>query len=213
MGTQPHPEPAARTEERRRGPSTLAVSLFMIAALLASSVASDPTTVLPRDTTILVERHPDRAAGIEIPMPVGWQSTGTPAFGSTELEPTPGESAYRATILAGRLGPDVPASAITDDRGAATALAETIEEYVLHISGTRDEQRDVEVHNGVGAGHATSFVVSPNGGDTGGGLVYVAVFGDGADRAWLAYITETPSDAPEPRWMDRVVHDVVPYEG
>ena len=235
MVTQPHPvtdppgsDPAdsdrsrdgaerggrsGHTAVRRRGPSTLLVALLLLSVLIAAAVAENPETVLPRDTTILVERHADPDAGITLPVPVGWTPVPEPDFGSTQLVPATGQPDYQAKILAGRLTPDIPASAITDDQGAATALAETVVAYVLGARGQRDEQRDIRVDNKVGTGHATSYVLRASGaaGDA-GGLVYVAVFGPQDDRRWLVYLTETPTKAPSARWVDRIVHDIQPFE-
>lgn len=204
---------SGHTAVRRRGPSTLFVALLLLTALIAASVAEDPETVLPRDTTILVERHADPEAGITIPVPVGWAPVDDPVFGSTQLVPGAGKSDYQARILAGRLGPDIPAAAISDDQGAATALAETVVSYVLGAQGQRDDQREVDIANKVGNGHATSYIMLPSGvtGDA-GGLVYVAVFGPSGDRRWVVYITETPTKAPSARWVDRIVHDIEPLE-
>ncbi len=211
MGSDDSPAPDAShlTPEENRGPQTLHVALLLLAVLFAVSVASDPELVLPRGSTLLGAHHTDDESGLEVPVPVGWEVTAEPAFGSTQLAPVEAGPDPATRIIAGRLDPGIAAAAIADDRGAATALAEIVQLYVLGAPGPRDEQRFIEVENDIGTGAASSFVVTP--GDTAagsGGLVYAAVFGSGVQRSWLAFLTTEQTSAPSLRWIDRLVADV-----
>ena len=168
--------------------------------------------MLPRGTTILGEMHSDHIAHLEIPVPVGWESVPTPEFGSSEMNSVGESSTNKGSILLGPMDDTLAASAISDDSGAAIALAETIQTYLLKVDGVRDEERSVPVDNEVGKGRAYSYLVSPEDGNGEGGMIYVAVFGSGPERTWLAYVSRTPSQSPEPRWVDRIVHEVAPID-
>jgi hypothetical protein len=152
----------------------------------------------------------DPASGLDVPVPVGWVVEGRPEFGSVQMIPVGSGRALDTRILAGELEPGIAAASIADDRGAATALAETIQLYVMGVSGTRDELRTSDVSNGAGDGAAVSYVVVPDAtaDPDSGGLVYTAVFGSGDERWWLAYTTTAQQSAPGTRWMDRLVDDV-----
>src|SRR5699024_10839411 len=113
-------------------------------------------------------------------------------------------------ILAGRLEPGNAAAAIDDDRQAEITLAETVQQYVLQVDGTRDEQRTAEVRNEAGGGRSISYIVVPSvlHQEDEGGLVYTAVFGEGDERWWLAYLTDTQRSAPGSPCVDRIVNDI-----
>ena len=198
------------TPEERRGPRTLQVALFLLAALLLVSVATNPAAVLPRDSTLAGDHHLDEESGLEIAVPVGWRVKSGPDFGSVEMVPTGSSGSHGTRILAGRLEPGNAAAAIDDDRQAAITLAETVQQYVLQVDGTRDEQRTAEVRNEAGGGRSISYIVVPSvlHQEDEGGLVYTAVFGEGDERWWLAYLTDTQRSAPGSPWVDRIVNDI-----
>lgn len=198
------------TPEEKRGPSTVHVALALLAALLVVAVATNPAAVLPRDSTLHGDYHVDEASGLELQVPVGWRVSEAPEFGTVQMRPVGTGHALDTRILAGPLEPGIAAAAITDDQGAATALAETIQLYVLGVPGSRDEQRSVPVDNEAGTGAAISYVLVP--GDVAdqdsGGLVYTAVFGSEGTRWWVAYVTTAQQSAPGIQWMDRIVDNV-----
>lgn len=198
------------TPEEKRGPRTIHVALFLLATLLIVSVLTEPTAVLPRDSTLHDERHVDDISGLEVSIPVGWRVDSTPEFGSVEIVPTDAGGTPETRILAGRLDEGIAAAAITDAQGAATALAETVQLYVMEVNGSRDDQRTHQVSNEVGEGAAVSYVVvpSPTSNQGSGGLVYAAVFGNGDERWWLSYMTSSQGSAPGPDWVDQIVDDV-----
>jgi len=197
------------TPEERRGPRTIHVALMLLAALLVVSTVSDPELVLPRDSTLSGAHHADEESGLDVPVPVGWRVDDEAAFGSVQMVPLGTGNALSTRLLAGRLEPGNAAAAISDDRGAATALAELVQQYVMGVSGTRDDLRMVDVANDLGTGASVSYVVVPTDGDEdGGGLVYAAVFGSGDERSWLAYLTTSQTSTPGPGWVDRLVGDV-----
>ena len=204
------PDASHLTPEEKRGPRTVHVALGLLAALLVTAVATNPTSVLPRDSTLAGTYYVDEGSGLELQVPVGWRVIDDPEFGSVQLRPVGTGQALDTRILAGPLEPGIAAAAITDDQGAASALAETIQLYVLGVSGTRDEQRVVPVDNEAGTGAAISYVVVPDGipDQDSGGLVYTAVFGSEDRRWWVAYVTTAQQSAPGVRWMDRVVDHV-----
>ncbi|HHX86083.1 MAG TPA: hypothetical protein GX694_12310 [Actinomycetales bacterium] len=210
----PHDAPADAshlTPEEKRGPRTLHVALLLLAVLLVVSVVSNPEMVLPRDSTLHGAHHTDEAAGLEIPVPVGWRADGPEAaeFGTTRMVPTGTGEALSVRILAGRMEPGNAAAAIADDQGAATALAEIVQQYVLGVTGTRDDVRIAPVESELGEGTAVSYVVVPTDGAEGsGGLVYAAVFGEGEERSWLAYLSTSQNSSPSPRWVDRLVGNI-----
>lgn len=204
------PDASHLTPEEKRGPRTVHVALGLLAALLVAAVATNPASVLPRDSTLSGTYYVDEDSGLELQVPVGWRVIDDPEFGSVQLRPVGTGRALDTRILAGPLDAGIAAAAITDDQGAATALAETIQLYVLGVSGTRDEQRVVPVDNEAGTGAAISYVVVPDGipDQDSGGLVYTAVFGSEDSRWWVAYVTTAQQSAPGVRWMDRVVDHV-----
>ena len=204
------PDASHLTPEEKRGPRTVHVALGLLAALLVAAVATNPASVLPRDSTLSGTYYVDEDSGLELQVPVGWRVIDDPEFGSVQLRPDGTGRALDTRILAGPLDAGIAAAAITDDQGAATALAETIQLYVLGVSGTRDEQRVVPVDNEAGTGAAISYVVVPDGipDQDSGGLVYTAVFGSEDSRWWVAYVTTAQQSAPGVRWMDRVVDHV-----
>lgn len=212
MGSDDAPADASRlTPEEKRGPRTIHVALLLLAALLAVSVVSSPEMVLPRDSTLHGQRHVDEVSGLDVPVPVGWRvdDSGAAEFGSVRMAPTGTGQALSTRILAGRLDPGNAAAAIADDQGAATALAELVQQYVLAVTGTRDDARVADVSNDLGTGVSVSYVVVPtDGGEGTGGLVYAAVFGSGSERSWLAYLTTSQTSAPGPSWVDRLVGNV-----
>lgn len=204
------PDASHLTPEEKRGPRTIHVALFLLAALLVVSVITDPAAVLPRDSTLDGAQHTDDVSGLEISVPVGWRVGGEADFGSVQIVPVGSGSDPDTRMLAGTLDPGIAAAAITDDQGAASALAETIQLYVMGIGGTRDDLRTGEVSNDVGEGSSISYVVAPTAPDDedSGGLVYTAVFGTDDSRWWLAYMTTSQESAPGPAWVDRIVDDV-----
>ena len=206
----PAPDASHLTPEEKRGPSTLHVALMLLAALLIVSVVTDPASVLPRDSTLDGEYHTDEVSGLEIAVPVGWRVSRAADFGSVQIVPVGSGSEPDTRILAGTLAPGNAAAAITDDQGAATALAEILQRYVLGIEGERDDLRTADVSNDVGEGKSASFVVVPTepGDDEAGGLIYAAVFGTEDERWWLGYMTMSQGSAPDPSWVDRIVNDV-----
>lgn len=141
---------------------------------------------------------------------MGWQIIDEPEFGTVQMVPVGSGHALDTRILAGVLEPGIAAAAITDDQGAATALAEIIQLYVMGVTGSRDEMRTSEVRNDAGDGAAVSYVVVPEGpaDPSAGGLVYTAVFGSEQERWWIAYVTTSQQSTPGTRWMDRIVDDV-----
>lgn len=198
------------TPEEKRGPRTIHVALGLLAALLLVAVITDPTSVLPRDSTLHGALHTDQTSGLEIPVPVGWHAIGDPELGSVRLIPAGTGHALDTRILAGTLDQGIAAAAISDDEGAATALAETVQQYVLGVSGTRDERRISEIDNEAGEGAAVSYVLVPENPEAAGdgGLVYSAVFGSEGRRWWVAYVTTAQQSTPGPPWMDRIVNDI-----
>lgn len=204
------PDASHLTPEEKRGPRTIHVALALLAALLIVAVASDPASVLPRDSTLHGAHHLDEESGLEIAVPIGWQIIGQPEIGSIQMVPVGSGHALDTRIIAGVLEPGIAAAAIADDQGAATALAEIIQLYLLGVTGTRDEQRVAGVVNEAGDGASVSYVLVPDGAEdaTAGGLVYAAVFGSEGRRWWVAYVTTAQQSTPGPRWMDRIVNDV-----
>lgn len=209
-GNFPAPDASHLTPEEKRGPRTIHVALALLATLLIVAVATDPASVLPRDSTLDGAHHLDEVSGLEIAVPVGWQIVDEPEFGSVQMAPVGSGRALDTRILAGELEPGIAAATISDDQGAATALAEIIQLYVMGVTGSRDELRTSEVRNDAGDGAAVSFVVVPDGSAdaSAGGLVYTAVFGSEEQRWWLAYVTTSQQSAPGTNWMDRIVDDV-----
>lgn len=209
MGSDDAPEPDASrlTPEEKHEPRTLHVALFLLAALLLVAVVTDPASVLPRDSTLHGDNHLDEASGLEIVVPVGWRASTSSEFGSVQLVPT-GSGRYPSTrILAGRLHEGTPAAAFPDHAEAATELASTIQLHLMGVEGARDDLRTEEVENDAGDGASVSYVVAPTdpSEEDSGGLVYVAVFGDGDDRWWVGYVTSSQGSAPGPRWVDGIV--------
>lgn len=198
------------TPEEKRGPRTIHVALLLLAVLLVVAVASNPAAVLPRDSTLHGERHTDTESGLQITVPVGWEVHDRADFGSIRIAPVGSGTDPETRILAGRLVPGNAAAAIADDEGAATALAEIIQLYVMGIDGTRDDRRTADIDNEVGTGKSVSYVVvpEPSAAAGSGGLVYAAVFGNDDDRWWLAYLTSNQGSAPAPDWVDGIVDDV-----
>lgn len=206
----PAPDASHLTPEEKRGPSTLHVALFLLATLLIVSVLTDPASVLPRDSTLDGASHVDDVSGLEIPVPVGWRVRDGAEFGSIEIVPVDSGSDPDTKILAGVLQSGTAAAAISDDQGAATALAETLQLYVMGIEGERDDLHTADVSNDVGEGKSSTFVVVPTspGDEDSGGLVYTAVFGTDNQRWWLAYLTSSQGSAPNPSWVAQIVGDV-----
>lgn len=204
------PDASHLTPEEKRGPRTVHVALVLLAGLLIVAVATNPASVLPRDSTLHGAYHVDDDSGLELQVPVGWRVVDDAEFGTVQLRPVGTGRALDTRILAGPLEPGIAAAVIADDQGAATALAETVQMYVLGVTGTRDEQRVVAVDNEAGTGAAVSYVVAPDGeaDQDSGGLVYAAVFGSEGRRWWVAYVTTAQQSSPGIRWMDRIVEHV-----
>lgn len=209
-GAPEAPDASHLTPEEKSGPRTIHVALALLVTLLIVAVATDPASVLPRDSTLLGQHHLDEVSGLEISVPVGWKIIDEPEFGSVQMVPVGSGRALDTRILAGVLEPGIAAAAIADDQGAATALAEIIQLYVMGVTGSRDEQRTSEVRNDAGSGAAVSYVVVPEApaSQSAGGLVYTAVFGSKEERWWVAYVTESQQSNPGTRWIDRIVDDV-----
>ncbi|MGN0101576.1 hypothetical protein [Dietzia sp. CH92] len=206
------PDASHLTPEEKRGPRTVHVALGLLALLLIVAVATTPASVLPRDSTLHGEHHVDEESGLELAVPVGWRVVSDAEIGSVQLVPVGTGRALDTRILAGALEPGIAAAAISDDQGAATALAETIQLYVLGVSGIRDERRVTRVDNDLGTGAAVSYVVVPDefADLDSGGLVYTAVFGEEGRRWWVAYVTTSQQSAPGVKWMDDIVDGVRP---
>ena len=206
------PDASHLTPEEKRGPRTVHVALGLLASLLIVAVATTPASVLPRDSTLHGEHHVDEESGLELAVPVGWRVVSDAEIGSVQLVPVGTGRALDTRILAGALEPGIAAAAISDDQGAATALAETIQLYVLGVSGIRDERRVTRVDNDLGTGAAVSYVVVPDefADLDSGGLVYTAVFGEEGRRWWVAYVTTSQQSAPGVKWMDDIVDGVRP---
>lgn len=204
------PDASHLTPEEKRGPRTIHVALSLLALLLVVAVITTPESVLPRDSTLAGTFHLDEDSGLEIVVPVGWESVESTDFGSLELVPTDSGPHPDTRIFAGTLEPGIAAAAIASDEGAATALAETVQMYVLGISGVRDDMRTTVVDNDAGTGASVSYVVVPDDPARAddGGLVYTAVFGTPEKRWWVAYVTTAQQTAPGPRWMGRIVDNV-----
>ncbi|AWH94386.1 APA family fibronectin-binding glycoprotein [Dietzia psychralcaliphila] len=204
------PDASHLTPEEKRGPRTFRVALALLVFLLVVAVATDPASVLPRDSTLHGAHHLDEESGLDIAVPIGWQIIGQPEIGTIQMAPVGSGQALDTRIIAGVLEPGIAAAAIADDQGAATALAEIIQLYLMGVTGTRDEQRVTEVRNEAGDGSAVSYVLVPDDAEdaTAGGLVYAAVFGSEGRRWWVAYVTNSQQSTPGPRWMDRIVSDI-----
>lgn len=204
------PDASHLTPEEKRGPRTVHVALGLLAFLLIVAVATNPASVLPRDSTLHGAHHLDVDSGLELSVPVGWRVVSDAEFGSLQLVPVGTGHALETRILAGALEPGIAAAAIADDQGAATALAETIQLYILGVSGIRDERRVTRVDNEAGTGAAVSYVVVPDefADLDSGGLVYTAVFGSEGRRWWVAYVTTSQQSAPGVKWMDKIVDSI-----
>ena len=204
------PDASHLTPEEKRGPRTVHVALGLLAFLLIVAVATNPASVLPRDSTLHGEHHLDVDSGLELAVPVGWRVVSDAELGSLQIVPVGTGHALETRILAGALEPGIAAAAIADDQGAATALAETIQLYILGVSGIRDERRVTRVANDAGTGAAVSYVVVPDefADLDSGGLVYTAVFGSEGRRWWVAYVTTAQQSAPGVKWMDGIVDSV-----
>lgn len=204
------PDASHLTPEEKRGPRTIHVALGLLALLIVVAVATTPESVLPRDSTLHGTYHLDAESGLEILVPVGWRALDDAEFGSVELSPVGTERARDTRIFAGVLEPGIAAATITDNEGAATALAETVQQYVLGVSGTRDDRRTTVVENEAGAGASVSYVVVPDDPARAddGGVVYASVFGTPEQRWWVAYVTTSQQSSPGPRWMSRIVDHV-----
>ena len=204
------PDASHLTPEEKRGPRTVHVALGLLAFLLIVAVATNPASVLPRDSTLHGEHHLDVDSGLELSVPVGWRVVSDAELGSLQIVPVGTGHALETRILAGALEPGIAAAAIADDQGAATALAETIQLYILGVSGIRDERRVTRVANDAGTGAAVSYVVVPDefADLDSGGLVYTAVFGSEGRRWWVAYVTTAQQSAPGVKWMDGIVDSV-----
>ena len=204
------PDASHLTPEEKRGPRTIHVALGLLALLIVVSVATSPESVLPRDSTLHGSYHVDEESGLEVLVPVGWQARENSEFGSLELVPVGSGRAQDTRIFAGALEPGIAAAAIADNEGAATALAETAQQYILGVTGVRDDRRTTIVENEAGRGVSVSYVVVPDDpamADA-GGLVYAAVFGPPGERWWVAYVTTAQQSSPGPRWMGRIVDHV-----
>lgn len=208
--TDDAPDASHLTPEEKRGPRTVHVALGLLAFLLIVAVATNPASVLPRDSTLHGEHHLDVDSGLELSVPVGWRVVSDAELGSLQIVPVGTGHALETRILAGALEPGIAAAAIADDQGAATALAETIQLYILGVSGIRDERRVTRVANDAGTGAAVSYVVVPDefADLDSGGLVYTAVFGSEGRRWWVAYVTTAQQSAPGVKWMDGIVDSV-----
>ncbi|AVM64264.1 hypothetical protein M3B38_14560 [Dietzia cinnamea] len=204
------PDASHLTPEEKRGPRTVHVALGLLAFLLIVAVATNPASVLPRDSTLHGEHHLDVDSGLELSVPVGWRVVSDAELGSLQIVPVGTGHALETRILAGALEPGIAAAAIADDQGAATALAETIQLYILGVSGIRDERRVTRVANDAGTGAAVSYVVVPDefADLDSGGLVYTAVFGSEGRRWWVAYVTTAQQSAPGVKWMDKIVDSI-----
>ena len=204
------PDASHLTPEEKRGPSTVHVALGLLALLILVAVVTTPESVLPRDSTLHGDFYVDEMSGLEIVVPVGWRPASEAEFGSLELVPSDSGAGSDTQIFAGTLEPGIAAATISDPEGAATALAETIQQYILGVTGIRDDRRTHEVENDAGTGAAVSYVVVPDDpaqADS-GGLVYAAVFGNGDERWWVAYATTSQQSSPGPRWINGIVDNV-----
>lgn len=204
------PDASHLTPEEKRGPRTIHVALGLLALLIVVSVATTPEAVLPRDSTLHGSYHADEESGLEMVVPVGWRARENSEFGSLELVPIGSGRAQNTRIFAGTLEPGIAAAAIADNEGAATALAETVQQYILGVTGTRDDRRTTVVENEAGTGVSVSYVVVPEDPARAddGGLVYAAVFGTPGERWWVAYVTTAQQSSPGIRWMGRIVDHV-----
>ncbi len=204
------PDASHLTPEEKRGPRTIHVALGLLALLLVVAVAASPESVLPRDSTLHGEYHLDEESGLEIVVPVGWRARTNAGFGSVELVPVGTGQALNTRIFAGTLDPGSPAAGAVDDEGAAIALAETVQQQILGVTGGRDDVRGSLVENDAGTGASVSYIVVPDDPARAddGGLVYAAVFGTPEQRWWVAYVTTTQQSSPGPRWMGRIVEHV-----
>lgn len=204
------PDASHLTPEEKRGPRTIHVALGLLALLIVVSVATTPEAVLPRDSTLHGTYHADEESGLEVVVPVGWRARENSEFGSLELVPVGSERAQNTRIFAGTLEPGIAAAAIADNEGAATALAETVQQYILGVTGVRDDRRTTIVENEAGSGASVSYVVVPDDPARAddGGLVYAAVFGSPGQRWWVAYVTTAQQSSPGIRWMGRIVDHI-----
>ena len=204
------PDASHLTPEEKRGPRTSHVALGLLALLIIVAVVTTPEAVLPRDSTLHGSYHVDEESGLEIVIPVGWRARENAEFGSLELVPVGAGRAQDTQIFVGTLEPGTAAAEIADDEGAATALAETVQQYVLGVTGVLDDRRTTVVENEAGTGASVSYVVVPDdpAKADAGGLVYAAVFGTPDKRWWVAYVTTAQQSSPGPRWMSRIVDHV-----
>lgn len=204
------PDASHLTPEEKRGPRTIHVALGLLTLLIAVSVITTPESILPRDSTLAGTYVADEGSQLEIVVPVGWKTDDDVDFGSLELVPADSGSNPDTRIFAGALEPGIAAAAIADNEGAATAMAETVQQYILGVSGTRDDKRTFQVQNELGSGSAVSYVVVPDNQTQAdqGGLVYAAVFGTPEQRWWVAYVTTSQQSSPGPRWMSRIVDNI-----
>lgn len=209
MGSDDAPEPDAsrHTPEEEHGPRTIHVALFLLAALLLVAAVTDPASVLPRDSTLHGDQHVDEASGLVISVPVGWTASGRSEFGTVQIAPTGAGRHPDTRIVAGSLDDGSPAAVLPAHRDAAEELAETIQLHLIGVQGARDDLRIEEVSNDAGEGTSFSYVVAPRDPteEESGGLVYVAVFGEGDQRWWVGYVTSSQGSAPGPGWVDRIV--------
>lgn len=204
------PDASHLTPEEKKGPRTIHVAIGLLALLIVVAVTNDPESVLPRDSTLAGNYISDESSELEIVVPVGWEPVDDVEFGSLELVPVDSGNDPETRIFAGPLEPGTPASAIADNEGAATALAETVQQYILGVRGISDDKRTFEVENELGTGAAVSYVVVPDDPAqvTDGGLVFAAVFGTRDQRWWVAYVSTAQQSAPGPRWMSRIVNTI-----
>lgn len=204
------PDASHLTPEEKRGPRTIHVAIGLLTLLIVVSVINSPESVLPRDSTLAGNYVADASSDLEIVVPVGWESVDDVEFGSLELVPVDSGNDPETRIFAGALDSGMPAAAIADNEGAATALAETVQQYILGVRGIRDDKRTFDVVNELGTGAAVSYVVVPE--DPAqvadGGLIFAAVFGTPEERWWVAYMSTSQQSAPGPRWMSRIVNSI-----
>ena len=93
------PDASHLTPEEKRGPRTVHVALGLLAFLLIVAVATNPASVLPRDSTLHGEHHLDVDSGLELSVPVGWRVVSDAELGSLQIVPVGTGHALETRIL------------------------------------------------------------------------------------------------------------------